>query len=907
VTDGTDAGTRLVLDVNPGAGSSSPAGMTALKSGVLFSVSAPPATGGLWYSDGTASGTAAIGGTGLSIVSACTLVGGDVAFALTRSSTGVLAVVRTDGTLAGSQLISVPSFVFGPGSQLACIGDQALVSGVTSSGTVALVTVQAGAATGSIIPTSGFVDEPELHAEGTMAFIAGRAGLVGRELFSTDGGNVSLVADIADAGENSNPTGFGRVGNKLVFSAAKDSLNAEPWALALDPTPPIITPLVSGTLGNNGWYVSPVTVSFTVTEPDSRLVTKGCGAQVISADTLGTTVTCFALSQGGPSQQSVSFKIDATAPAAPLVTAPAGVLGNAQPPVAGTVAEPGLLEVKSGATVLCAQTVAAAGAFSCALSSPLAEGAQTLSVTLTDAAGNVSLPGTASFTVDLTAPAAPVFSAPASAATLPSGAVTYAGTAEVGATVKVTVDGALTPACTATADGAGHWMCDGSVGLADGARTATATATDGAGNTSAAASVSFTVDTTAPAAPVISAPSPAQLTSATPAVSGTAEALSAVSVYFDGSPVASCTAAAAASGQWTCQPTAPLADGSHSVAARATDASLNASPLSAPVSFTVDNSIPGAPVLTQPSSGQLVATATPLFVGTAAAGLEVRVLVDGATTASCTAVASGAGFQCIAQTALSEGAHVAVAIARNSRGTDSAASAQVAFTTDSVAPSAPVVTAPAAGATTTLRPLLVGLAESLSTVRLYLDGVTAPSCTIAASAAGGFTCALSADLTEGNHALIATATDAAGNVSLPSAPVLFTAKPEFDTRPPVLACPADITTDAPRVGFAQVTFSAIATDETDPAPSLSYAPESGSDFEVGATPVTVVATDASGNSASCTFQVTVVASKQTGKVSSGCGCQAASPDALYMGALALLALLRRPALRSRKARLNGFR
>ena len=36
-----------------------------------------------------------------------------------------------------------------------------------------------------------------------------------------------------------------------------------------DPTPPVITPSVSGTLGNSGWYVTDVTVSWIVTENES--------------------------------------------------------------------------------------------------------------------------------------------------------------------------------------------------------------------------------------------------------------------------------------------------------------------------------------------------------------------------------------------------------------------------------------------------------------------------------------------------------------------------------------------------------------------------------------------------------------------------------------------------------------
>jgi hypothetical protein len=84
---------------------------------------------------------------------------------------------------------------------------------------------------------------------------------------------------------------------------------------AADSTPPVITPSVSGTLGNNGWYVSNVTVGWTVTDPESTITyTSGCGTTSIGADTGGTTLTCNATSAGGSNSQSVTIKRDATAP-----------------------------------------------------------------------------------------------------------------------------------------------------------------------------------------------------------------------------------------------------------------------------------------------------------------------------------------------------------------------------------------------------------------------------------------------------------------------------------------------------------------------------------------------------------------------------------------------------------------
>jgi hypothetical protein len=82
-----------------------------------------------------------------------------------------------------------------------------------------------------------------------------------------------------------------------------------------DSTPPDITPNIAGTLGNNGWYTSNVTLSWSVTDPDSTVTSKsGCGTVTITSDQQATTYTCTATSAGGTSSESVSIKRDATDP-----------------------------------------------------------------------------------------------------------------------------------------------------------------------------------------------------------------------------------------------------------------------------------------------------------------------------------------------------------------------------------------------------------------------------------------------------------------------------------------------------------------------------------------------------------------------------------------------------------------
>ena len=76
---------------------------------------------------------------------------------------------------------------------------------------------------------------------------------------------------------------------------------------------PVITPVIFGTLGANGWYVSNVTINWAFDGPVDSSV--GCDAKTISADTPGTTFTCSATRDGFTTSVTKTFKVDKTAPA----------------------------------------------------------------------------------------------------------------------------------------------------------------------------------------------------------------------------------------------------------------------------------------------------------------------------------------------------------------------------------------------------------------------------------------------------------------------------------------------------------------------------------------------------------------------------------------------------------------
>jgi hypothetical protein len=116
-------------------------------------------------------------------------------------------------------------------------------------------------------------------------------------------------------------------------SGGTGTYNTNPSAFTLtvnpaaDSTPPVITPNIQGTLGDNGWYTSNVTVTWTVTDDESAITSKtGCGSTTIGTDTAGQTVTCSATSAGGTNSKSVTIKRDVTPPNVSFV---GGISGGA--------------------------------------------------------------------------------------------------------------------------------------------------------------------------------------------------------------------------------------------------------------------------------------------------------------------------------------------------------------------------------------------------------------------------------------------------------------------------------------------------------------------------------------------------------------------------------------------------
>lgn len=179
---------------------------------------------------------------------------------------------------------------------------------------------------------------------------------------------------------------------------------------------------------------------------------------------------------------TASWTVDTTAPEPPqIVEAPADPTNRTDAVIRFTT--------EAGATLQCAFD---AGTFA-PCSSPwetdgLLDGGHTFRVKAADALGNESAPRTYAWTVDTVAPPAPVLTSKPDSLTNNTQA-TFAFTGAEG--FRCTLDG-VTAACTSPRS---------YTGLAAGAHTFSVRARDAAGNESAAASFTWTIDLTAPPTP----------------------------------------------------------------------------------------------------------------------------------------------------------------------------------------------------------------------------------------------------------------------------------------------------------------------------------------------------------------------------------------------------------------------
>lgn len=151
-------------------------------------------------------------------------------------------------------------------------------------------------------------------------------------------------------------------------------------APAPDSTPPVITPVIAGTAGTDGWYRSNVSVSWQVTDAESSVTsTTGCGTNSVTSDTNGKVFNCSATSAGGTSQRSITIKRDTVLPLVGVLFPLEGVVLNRNSKFPALYA---CLDTLSG-TSQCKGTVAAGSYIDTSTA-----GTKTFTVTGLDRAGN---------------------------------------------------------------------------------------------------------------------------------------------------------------------------------------------------------------------------------------------------------------------------------------------------------------------------------------------------------------------------------------------------------------------------------------------------------------------------------------------------------------------------------------
>ncbi|WP_213074681.1 Ig-like domain-containing protein, partial [Acinetobacter baumannii] len=505
--------------------------------------------------------------------------------------------------------------------------------------------------------------------------------------------------------------------------------------------------------------------TWTVSVPGSDLTAdadKTIDAKVTFTDAAGNSSSV---------NDTQTYTIDTIAPDAPVINPV-----NGTDPITGT-AEPGstvTVTYPDGSTT----TVVAGPGGTWTVPNPgnLVDGDEVTAIA-TDPSGNPSLPGTAivdavgpntdgvNFTVDSVTSDNVINASEASGNVTVTGVLKNVPADAANTVVTVVINGQT---YTATVDStAGTWTVSvpGSGLTADADKTidAKVTFTDAAGNSSSVNDTqTYTIDTTAPDAPVINP------VNGTDPITGTAEPGSTVTVtYPDGSTT---TVVAGPDGTWTV-PNPGLNDGDK-VTAIATDPAGNPSlpgtaivdavgPNTDGVNFTVDSVTADNVINASEASGNVTVTGVLKNVPADVANTVVTVVINGQTYTATVDSTAGTWTVSVSGSDLTADADKTIdakVTFTDAAGNSSSVNDTHTYTVDTVAPNAPV-----------LDPInatdpVSGQAEPGSTVTVtYPDGTTA---TVVAGTDGSWSVPNPGNLVDGDT-VTATATDPAGNTSLP--------------------------------------------------------------------------------------------------------------------------------------------
>ncbi|GAB3493294.1 hypothetical protein GCM10027341_08410 [Spirosoma knui] len=239
---------------------------------------------------------------------------------------------------------------------------------------------------------------------------------------------------------------------------------------------------------------------------------------------------------------------------------------------------------------------------------------------------------------------------------------------------------------------------------------------------------------TAPSAPVVVTPANgSQQNDNTPTYSGTSAPTSSLTVLVDGNSVGETLADA--NGNWSLTPSVALAEGSHTVNARAELAGLE-SPLSNTNTFFVDTTPPGAPVVTSPANGATIGDNLPTYLGTAEPSSTVTVIVDGSAIGTTTATGGG-NWSLTQGNPLAPGSHTVKARASDGVGNTSVDSNTNTFVIDNTQPTVSVTSS--ATSPTSTSPIPVTITFSKPVTGFVVSEISVSNGTISEFAGSGTT------------------------------------------------------------------------------------------------------------------------------------------------------------------------
>jgi PKD repeat protein len=374
-----------------------------------------------------------------------------------------------------------------------------------------------------------------------------------------------------------------------------------------------------------------------------------------------------------------TYLLDTTPPAAPGVVGPAGPSNVRTPSFT--------LSGEAGAAYSCTLVApdGTSSALTCAagtltLSLPGADGTYTLTVTVTDAGGNTSATTTRTYLLDTTPPAAPGVVGPAGPSNDRTPGFTLSG--EAGAIYTCTLTG---PDGTSTAVACSAGTLTLSLPGDDGTYTLTVTVTDAGGNTSAATTRTYLLDTTPPAAPGVAGPAgPSNVRTPGFALSGEASATYSCTLV---APDGSSSALTCAAGTLTL--TLAGADGTYTLVVTVTDPAGNTSATTTRT-YLLDTTPPAAPGVVGPAGPSNVRTPGFALSGEAGATYSCTLLAPDGTSSELTCAAGTLTLSLPG----ADGTYTLVVTVTDAGGNTSATTTRT-YLLDTTPPAAPDVVGPA--------------------------------------------------------------------------------------------------------------------------------------------------------------------------------------------------------------------